>query len=317
MTAQRTDARARAAVRIGTRGSKLALAQAEQVRAGLAAAHDALRADDIELVAIRTTGDRVTDRPLAEVGGKGLFAKEIEEALLAGDVDIAVHSMKDLETALPDGISAPCAPPREDPRDALVSTVADSIAALPAGAVVGTASQRRRAHLKRAREDLEVVAFRGNVDTRLAKVERGDVSATLLALAGLNRLGLAGRAAAVLEPEEMLPAAGQGAVGVECRSGDARAHELLAPLDDPDTRACVTCERGVLAALDGTCRTPIAAYARLVGNRLQLTARVFRADGSDMLEARRDGVPADAEALGRDAGAELRARAGPGFLAGP
>ena len=206
-----------------TRGSELALAQAEQVRAGLAAAHDALRADDIELVVIRTTGDRVTDRPLAEVGGKGLFAKEVEEALLAGDVDIAVHSMKDLETALPDGISVPCMPLREDPRDALVSTVADSIVALPAGAVVGTASQRRRAHLKHAREDLEVVMFRGNVDTRLAKIERGDVAATLLALAGLNRLGLAGRATAVLPLEEMLPAAGQGAVGVECRSGDTRA----------------------------------------------------------------------------------------------
>lgn len=317
MAAQRTDAGARAAVRIGTRGSKLALAQAEQVRAGLAAAHDALTADDIELVVIRTAGDRVTDRPLADVGGKGLFAKEIEEALLAGDVDIAVHSMKDLETALPDGLSVPCIPPREDPRDAFVSTVADSIDALPAGAVVGTASQRRRAHLKHVREDLDIVMFRGNVDTRLAKIERGDVAATLLALAGLNRLGLAGRATAVLKPEEVLPAAGQGAIGVECRSDDTSARELLAPLDDPDTRTCVACERGVLAALGGTCRTPIAAYARLVDGRLRLTARVFTMDGSEMLETRRDGNPADAEALGRDAGAELRSRAGPGFLAGP
>ncbi len=314
MAAQRTGGRA--AVRIGTRGSRLALAQAGQVRDGLVAAHDDLTAADVELVAIRTTGDRVTGRPLAEIGGKGLFAKEVEEALLAGHVDIAVHSMKDLETALPDDIAVPCVPPREDPRDALVSAVADGIAALPRGAVVGTASQRRRAQLKRARGDLEIVTMRGNVDTRLAKTERGDVAATLLALAGLNRLGLADRAAAVLEPEEMLPAAGQGAVGVECRSGDARARELVAPLDDPGAHACVACERGVLAALGGTCRTPVAAHARLAGGRLRLAARVLRPDGSEMLETRRDGLPADAEALGRDAGAELRSRAGPGFFAG-
>ena len=314
MAAQRTGARA--AVRIGTRGSRLALAQAEHVRAGLVAAHDDLTADDVELVVIRTTGDRVTDRPLAEVGGKGLFAKEVEEALLAGDVDIAVHSMKDLETVLPDGVSVPCMLPREDPRDVFISAVADSIAALPEGAVVGTASQRRRAQLKHARKDLEIVMFRGTVDTRLAKVQRGDVAATLLALAGLNRLGLAKRATAVLEPEEMLPAAGQGAVGVECRSGDTRGHDLVMPLGDPDTHTCITCERSVLAALGGTCHTPIAAHARLSGDRLQLTARVLRTDGSEMLETRRDGVPADAEALGHDAGAELRSRAGPDFFAG-
>ena len=317
MAAQRTEGHTegRATVRIGTRGSKLALTQAGQVRAGLIAAHADLTADDVELVVISTTGDRVTDRPLADIGGKGLFAKEVEEALLASDIDIAVHSMKDLETVLPDGIVVPCILPREDPRDAFISTTVNSIAALPQGAVVGTSSQRRRAQLMHGRPDLEIVMFRGNVDTRLAKIDRGEAAATLLALAGLNRLGLADRATAVLDPEVMLPAAGQGAVGIECRTNDERAHALIAPLEDPDTHTCIICERGVLAALDGSCHTPIAAHARLAEGQLRLTARVLRLDGSEMLETRRDGNPGDAEALGRDAGAELRSRAGPDFFA--
>ena len=312
MVAQRTDGRT--AVRIGTRGSKLALAQAELVRAGLLSAHENLVGEDVELVVIRTTGDRVIDRPLADIGGKGLFAKEVEEALLAGDIDIAVHSMKDLETVLPEGVTVPCMLPREDARDAFVSAIADNVAALPRGATVGTSSQRRRAQLKHRRDDLEIVMFRGNVDTRLAKVDRGEVAATLLALAGLKRLGLADRATAVLDPAVMLPAAGQGAVGVECRWGDERAHALVAPLDDPDTHTCIICERGVLAALDGSCHTPIAAHARIAGDRLHLTARVLRPDGSEMLETRRDGAPGEAEAIGRDAGSELRLRAGPDFF---
>ena len=316
MATQRNEVRTegRAAVRIGTRGSKLALIQAGQVRAGLIAAHADLTADDVELVVIRTTGDRVTDRPLADIGGKGLFAKEVEEALLAGDIDIAVHSMKDLETILPDGVAVPCVLPREDPRDAFISATVNNIATLPRGAVVGTSSQRRRAQLMHSRRDLEIIMFRGNVDTRLAKIDRGEAVATLLALAGLNRLGLADRATAVLDPQVMLPAAGQGAVGVECRAGDERAHALIAPLEDPDTHTCIICERGVLAALDGSCHTPIAAYARLVEGQLHLTARVLRLDGSEMLETRRDGPAGDAEALGRDAGAELRSRAGPDFF---
>ena len=317
MVTQRNEERTegRAAVRIGTRGSKLALTQAGQVRGGLIAAHADLTADDVELVVIRTTGDRVTDRPLADIGGKGLFAKEVEEALLAGDIDIAVHSMKDLETVLPDGIVVPCVLPREDPRDAFISATVNNIAALPRGAVVGTSSQRRRAQLLYSRRDLEIVMFRGNVDTRLAKIGRGEAVATLLAVAGLNRLGLADRATAVLDPEVMLPAAGQGAVGIECRTGDERAHALIVPLEDADTHTCIICERGVLAALDGSCHTPIAAYARLVEGQLDLTARVLRLDGSEMLETRRKGPVGDAEILGRDAGAELRSRAGPDFFA--
>tara|TARA_A100001037_G_scaffold275384_1_gene273853 strand:- start:1912 stop:2859 length:948 start_codon:yes stop_codon:yes gene_type:complete len=313
MAAQRTDGSA--AVRIGTRGSKLALAQAGQVRAELAAAHENLTIDDIELIVIRTTGDRVTDRPLADIGGKGLFAKEVEEALLAGDIDIAVHSMKDLETVLPDGVEVPCILPRENARDAFISAAASSIDELPSGAIVGTSSQRRRAQLCYRRKDLEIVMFRGNVDTRLAKIDRGDVAATLLAMAGLNRLGLAGRATAVLEPEDMLPAAGQGAVGIECRIGDTSARDLIAPLNDPVTQTCIICERSVLAALDGSCHTPIAAHARIEDGQLQLTARVLRPDGSEMHETRREGDPAEAGALGTDAGAELRARAGPDFFA--
>jgi len=313
MATQRAEGRA--AVRIGTRGSKLALTQAEQVRAGLIAAHADLTADDVELVVIRTTGDRVTDRPLADIGGKGLFAKEVEEALLASEIDIGVHSMKDLETVLPDGVVVPCVLPREDPRDAFISATVNNIAALPQGAVVGTSSQRRRAQLVHSRPDLEIIMFRGNVDTRLAKIDRGEAVATLLALAGLNRLGLADRATAVLDPEFMLPAAGQGAVGIECRTGDEWAHALIAPLEDPDTHTCIVCERGVLAALDGSCHTPIAAYARFLDGQLHLTARVLRLDGSEMLETRRNGLAKDAESLGRDAGAELRSRASPDFFA--
>jgi hydroxymethylbilane synthase len=312
MALQRTGGSA--AVRIGTRGSKLALAQAEQVRAGLLAAHEHLTADDIELIVIRTTGDRVTDRPLADIGGKGLFAKEVEEALLANDIDIAVHSMKDLETVLPDGVEVPCVLPRENPCDAFISPVAASIDGLPVGAVIGTSSQRRRAHIRYRRKDLEIVMFRGNIDTRLDKIDRGEVAATLLAMAGLNRLGLAGRATAILNPEYMLPAAGQGAVGIECRIADVRAHKLIRPLNHPVTQTCILCERSVLAALDGTCHTPIAAHARIEGGRLHLMARVLRPDGSEMHETQREGTLDEAEILGADAGKELRHRAGPDFF---
>ena len=304
-------------MRIGTRGSKLALTQAGQTKAGLVSAHTDLTPEDIELVVIRTTGDRVTDRPLAEIGGKGLFSKELEEALLAGDIDLAVHSMKDMETVLPEGLTVPCMLPREDPRDVFVSATADTLEALPRGAVIGTSSLRRRAQLRHRHANLDVVPIRGNVDTRLAKVARGEVDAILLALAGLNRLGLADQATAILDPEDMLPAAGQGAIGIECRVGDERTHALIAPINDADTHTCVTCERAALAALDGSCHTPIAAYARIETGRLHLTARVLRPDGSEMLETRRDGTPGDAVHLGRDAGAELRSRAGPDFFAEP
>ena len=302
-----------APLRIGTRGSRLARAQATLVRGILAEAHPGL--PPAELVVIKTTGDRVRDRPLAEIGGKGLFTKEIEEALIARRVDVAVHSMKDLPTRLPAGLVIGCLLPREDPRDALFAGGAEHIADLPQGAVVGTASLRRAAQLRARRPDLRVVPFRGNVDTRLRKLAAGEVDATLLAVAGLKRLGLAARIGAVLEPEEMLPAVAQGAIGIECRQEDARVRDLLAPLDHAETAARVAAERALLAVLDGSCRTPIAALAEVVGGVMRLRGLVALPDGSDLHAVDRRGDAAAATALGRDAGAELKAAAGPSFLA--
>jgi len=304
-------------LRIGTRGSALALAQASEVRARLLAAHPGLGPDDIAVEVIRTTGDRVQDRPLAELGGKGLFTKEIEEALSAGAVDFAVHSMKDVPTALPEGLGIVALLPREDPRDAFLSPQADAPASLPAGAVVGSSSLRRQAQLLALRPDLRIVPFRGNVDTRLRKLDGGEVAATLLACAGLHRLGLAARAARPLPPEIMLPAVAQGAIGIEARLGDRRVLDLLAPLDHPETATAVAAERALLRTLDGSCRTPIAALARLDGERLTLAAEILRPDGSGRLTARREGPAADAEAMGLDAGAELRGRAPADFFQAP
>ena len=303
------------ALRIGTRGSPLALAQATMVREALVAAHPGLAAAPPEIVAIKTTGDRVTERPLADLGGKGLFTKEIEEALLSGAVDLAVHSMKDVPTALPEGLLIASVLPREDPRDALISRDAATLAALPAGAVVGTASLRRKAQILHARPELTVANLRGNVETRIKKIADGAADATLLALAGLRRLGLADRARAVLEPDEMLPAVAQGAIGIECRAADEAVRALLAPLDHAESARCIAAERGLLAALDGSCRTPIAALATLAApDRLSLRAMVLRPDGSEVHETARAGPAADAVAMGRDAGAELKARAGPNFF---
>lgn len=302
-------------LRIGSRGSPLALVQAELVRSRLAAAWPELaQPDAIAIEVIRTTGDRITDRPLAEAGGKGLFTKEIEEALLAGRVDLAVHSMKDMPTVLPDGLAVPCILQREDPRDALIAGVG-RIADLPFRAIVGTSSPRRKAQLLARRRDLQVRDLRGNVDTRLRKVERGEVQATILALAGLKRLGLQHRAAAIIETAELLPAAAQGAIGVELRADDERAHAFLNPLHHAPTGHAVAAERGVLEVLDGSCRTPIAALAagRTFG-RLRLDALVARPDGSKVLRTAREGAEADAAEMGRDAGEELRRDAGPGFF---
>ena len=302
---------------IGTRGSPLALAQANLARDMLLAAHPALAPEDAEIRVIRTTGDRILDRALAEVGGKGLFTKEIEEALLAGEIDLAVHSMKDMPTALPDGLAITCLLPREDPRDAFLSPRAGSLAALPAGAVVGSSSLRRQAQILRARPDLEVVTFRGNVQTRLRKLDEGVADATFLALAGLRRLGLADVATAVLGTDEMLPAVAQGAIGIEHRADDDRAAGLLAPLDDRPTAVCVACERAFLAVLDGSCRTPIAGHAELDGNgAMRFRGLVLTPDGRTWHETERHGPAGDAERMGRDAGDELRRRAGPGFFAG-
>ena len=297
-----------AKLKIGTRGSPLALAQATQVAGLLRQAHPQLAAPDaIETVIIKTTGDRIQDRTLAEAGGKGLFTKEIEEALAAGQIDLAVHSMKDVPTFLPEGLEISCLLPREDPRDAFFSSLADHPDRLPPGSVVGTASLRRGAQILARRPDLVVMPLRGNVGTRLKKLEEGQADATLLALAGLKRLGLADRATAILEPDCMLPAVAQGAIGLEIRQADTATRVLLDPLNCPVTMAAVTAERAVLGLLDGSCRTPIAALATIAGGRLRLAALVIRPDGSQGFRAERDGAAADAARLGADAGAELKA----------
>ncbi len=303
-------------LRIGTRGSALALAQAAELRARLGQAHAELAAPGaIETVAIRTTGDRLGDRALAALGGKGLFTKELEEALLAGSIDCAVHSAKDLPSLLPQGLSLTCHLPREDPRDAFFSLKAASLAALPPGAVVGTSSPRRRAQVLHARPDLRIVPLRGNVDTRLTKLAAGVVDATLLAVAGVKRLGLADRITRIMPSEEILPAVAQGAIGIESRIDDARVRRYLDAIDDRPTAACVTAERALMAALEGSCRTPMAALAELgAGGVLELRALIIRPDGSECLTAARRGAAAEAASLGTAAGEELRQRAGPGFF---
>lgn len=251
-------------LRVGTRGSPLALAQTRQVCDRLATFHSALAGPEtIVAVHITTTGDAILNRPLAEIGGKGLFTKEIDEALLRGTIDLAIHSMKDVQTVLPDGLTLAAVLEREDPRDALVSLKASSLTGLPTGAVVGTASLRRGAQILLHRPDLKVVPLRGNVQTRLQKLTNGVIDATLLAVAGLRRLGLADWVAAILSPDVMLPAAGQGAIGIVCRADDSHTRALLQPLDHVPTALCVAAERAFLAALDGNCRTPIAALAEV------------------------------------------------------
>jgi len=304
-------------IRIGTRGSPLALAQTEETRQRFIAAHPQLGGDDaVETVIIRTTGDKILDRPLAEVGGKGMFTKEIDEAMLDGRIDLAVHSMKDLPTWLPDGIVLACVLPREDPRDGFIARSGGGLGGLPDGAVVGTSSLRRQAQLLHRRPDVKVVTLRGNVQTRLNKVEDHTVDATLLALAGLRRLGLTDAVTAVLDPEDMLPAVGQGAIGITCRTGDDAARTVLAPLNDTETAARIATERAMLTVLDGSCRTPIGGLAEITGDELRLRGLVARPDGSEVIETTRAGSPEDAESMGRDAGEELRSRAGPGFFNG-
>ncbi len=296
-------------LKIGTRGSPLALAQAHETRDRLAAAHG-IDAAAIEIVVITTTGDRVRDRPLAEIGGKGLFTKEIEEALFGGSIDMAVHSMKDMPAELPDGLEMACLLPREDPRDGFLSPVATSPADLPEGAVVGSSSVRRAAQVRALRPDLKVVQYRGNVQTRLSKLEAGEVAATFLACAGLNRLGLADRVTRAMPVDEMLPAVAQGAIGIEVRAGDGQARELLRPLNDRDTETAVAAERGFLCALDGSCRTPLAGHAVLDGDQVAFRGMALSLDGSTIWQAERRGTHDDAERLGRDAADEVRAAAG-------
>lgn len=300
-------------LRIGTRGSPLALAQAEQVRTRLAAAHG-LASAAIEVCVIRTSGDAIQDRPLAEVGGKGLFTKEIEQALFENKVDLAVHSAKDMETVLPPGLVVTGFLEREDVRDAFISRRATSLSDLPRGAIVGTASLRRQAIVRRLRPDLQVISLRGNVETRLRKLDAGEVDATLLALAGLKRLGLTEAASSVFSVDEFLPAVGQGAIAIETRAGDARTRTLVAAINDADTMAALTAERAFLAALDGSCKTPIAGHAKIAGGALALRGLIVKPDGSAAHETSRSGLVGDAAALGQDAGAELKQRGGPGFF---
>jgi hydroxymethylbilane synthase len=303
-------------LRIGTRGSKLALTQTGLVRDALAAAVPELAAPGaIEIVVIKTTGDAIQDRPLSEAGGKGLFVKEIEEAMLGHRIDAAVHSMKDMPTAQPAGLVISAFLPREDVRDVLIAGDVRRIADLKKGAVIGSAALRRKAQLLHLRPDLQVVNFRGNVDTRLAKQAAGEVDATLLALAGLKRLGL-GHVGTPISEDEMLPAVGQGAVCIECRSDDTKTRGWLAGIDHASTATCVAAEHALLAVLDGSCRTPIAGHATLgADGSLHLRGLILKPDGSQAIATERAGSAKDAAALGRDAGLELKKRGGPGFLA--
>jgi hydroxymethylbilane synthase len=302
-------------LRIGSRGSPLALAQAREVKDRLAGAAG-LDGARIEINVIRTTGDVIQDRSLAEAGGKGLFAKEIEEALLSGSIDLAVHSAKDMPTVLPPGLVIAGFLPREDARDAFICRKAGSLDALPAGAVVGTASLRRQAMLKRRRQDLDVVTLRGNVETRLRKLDAGEVDATLLAVAGLKRLGLLSVATAILEPDDFLPAVGQGAIAIETRADDETKRALVAAIDDADTATAVAAERAFLAVLDGSCRTPIGGHAWLSGGTLRFRGMIVRPDGTEAFDVFREGRRDDAVLLGADAGRELKERAGAGFFEG-
>ena len=297
---------------IGTRGSPLALAQAQQVRDRLAAR--GIPAEQITLEVIRTTGDAIRDRPLADAGGKGLFTKEIEEALIAGTIDLAVHSAKDMATILPTGLRIAAVLEREDARDVFISTKAKTIESLPHGSRVGTASLRRQAMVKRLRPDITVVPFRGNVETRLKKLAAGEVDATLLAMAGLNRLGLSAAATAPLDIDEFLPAVGQGVIALETRASDTATRARLATIGDDAAATALAAERAFLAVLEGSCRTPIAGHARVSGAQVRFRGLIVKPDGSASFDTQRSGAARDAAALGHDAGRELRARAGADFF---
>ena len=300
-------------LRIGSRGSPLALVQAREVAARIAAA-EGIDAEGIEIKVIRTTGDMVVDRVLADAGGKGLFTKEIEEALLDGSIDLAVHSSKDLPTILPSGLVLAGFLPREDARDAFISQKAQTLGELPPGAVIGTASPRRQALVKMLRPDAVVVMLRGNVETRLRKLEGGEIDATLLAVAGLKRLGLLAAATAILDPDQFVPAVGQGAIGLETRADDSRTRALVAAIDDADTRAALAAERAFLGVLDGSCRTPIGGHATIEGGTLRFHGIIVKPDGSEAFTVVREGRRDSAAELGADAGRELRDRAGADFF---
>jgi len=304
---------AAAPLRIGTRGSPLALVQARMVAARLALA---LGVDEeaIELTVIRTSGDIIQDRSLAEEGGKGLFTKEIEEALLEGRIDLAVHSAKDMPTVLPAGLMLAACLEREDPRDVFISHKAKSLADLPQGATLGTTSPRRQAIAKMSRADLRVVPMRGNVETRLRKLAVGECDATILAFAGLKRLGLADHATKILSVDEFLPAAGQGAIGIEARENDARTRELLVCIDHADTSTEIACERAFLAELGGSCKMPIGGHADLSGNTIHFCGLLAHPDGKPSCEHGTRGPRADAVKIGIEAGRFIKREAPPGLF---
>ena len=301
-------------LKIGTRGSPLAMAQAHETRDRLAAAF-ALPQEAFEIVVIKVMGDQILDRALKDIGGKGLFTREIEEALLAGGIDIAVHSMKDMPTVQPEGLVLDCYLPREDVRDAFVSPGVARLMDLPQGAVVGSSSLRRRAQVAHRRPDLQLVEFRGNVQTRMKKLADGVAAATFLAMAGLNRLGQAEVVRSAIDPEEMLPAVAQGAIGIERRAADERVAALLAAIHHRETGLRLTAERAFLLRLDGSCETPIAGLALLDGDSLWLRGEVLRPDGSEVITAERRGAALDGAAMGHDLAEELLGRAGPNFFA--
>jgi hydroxymethylbilane synthase len=306
-----------APLKIGTRGSPLALAQAFETRSRLMAAHD-LPEDAFEIVVIKTSGDNAAliaaDKPLKEVGGKGLFTKEIEEAMLAGSIDIAVHSMKDMPTLQPEGLILNCYLPREDTRDAFVSMKYASFAELPEGAVVGTSSLRRRAQLAARRPDLKMVEFRGNVQTRMKKLGEGVADATFLALAGLNRLGMSEVAKSAIEPEDMLPAVAQGCIGIERRIADERAEMLIGAIHHAPSGLRLACERSFLLTLDGSCETPIAGLSVLDGDQIWLRGEILRPDGSENILDEIRGAAVDGVELGAELARRLLAAAPAGFF---
>jgi hydroxymethylbilane synthase len=298
-------------IRIGTRGSKLALWQAGAVRDALIAAHGV---GAVEILPITTSGDKIRDRPLSEAGGKGLFSKEIEAALLANEIDLAVHSAKDMETVLPQGLMIGACLAREDVRDALVARGGMALDTLPSGARVGTASLRREALLRRVRPDLRVELLRGNVPTRVRKVDAGEVDAALLAAAGLKRLGMESRISEFMPLESFPPACGQGTIAIECRENDSRIRKCLAAIDHYDTSVALACERAFLAALDGSCKTPVAGYARIEEGVLRFNGVILSEDGRESYEASRSGDAADAAEIGREAGRDVRRCAPAAFL---
>lgn len=300
-------------IKIGTRSSALAMAQAHETQQRLIELHGFSEAD-VEIVPMSTAGDRIQDRSLSEIGGKGLFTEEIEDALLQGRIDLAVHSTKDMPTVLPDGLHLSVFLPREDPRDAFVGRQVKRLLDLPQGAKVGSSSLRRQALIKRLRPDLEVVGFRGNVNSRLRKLEEGQVDGTFLAYAGLRRLGFEDKVTELMDPKSFLPAPGQGAIGIESRIGDARIDALLAPLNHRETFIRLSCERAFLACLDGSCRTPIGGLATLDGEKLYFSGMILTPDGSEAHQVDLQGTIGDAVAIGVEAADYLKAQAGSHFF---